>query len=68
MPVKDFGIVTILERKSNAGIGEREFSRFHSDSSRWCSGGDSNPYTFRHTPLKRTCLPIPPPEPGPFPV
>ena len=28
----------------------------------WCSGGDSNPYTFRHTPLKRTCLPIPPPE------
>ncbi len=28
----------------------------------WCSGRDSNPYTFRHTPLKRACLPIPPPE------
>ncbi len=29
---------------------------------KWCSGRDSNPYAFRHTPLKRVCLPIPPPE------
>ena len=29
---------------------------------KWYSGGDLNPYAFRHTPLKRTCLPIPPPE------
>ena len=29
---------------------------------RWCSGRDSNPYALRHTPLKRVCLPIPPPE------
>lgn len=28
----------------------------------WCSGRDSNPHTLRHTPLKRACLPIPPPE------
>ena len=28
----------------------------------WCSGRDSNPYALRHTPLKRVCLPIPPPE------
>ena len=28
----------------------------------WCSERDSNPHDFRHTPLKRTCLPIPPPE------
>src|SRR5262245_24245156 len=28
----------------------------------WCSGRDLNPHGFRHTPLKRTCLPIPPPE------
>jgi hypothetical protein len=27
-----------------------------------CSGRDLNPQAFRHTPLKRTCLPIPPPE------
>ncbi len=24
----------------------------------WCSGGDLNPHAFRHTPLKRTCLPF----------
>jgi hypothetical protein len=23
-----------------------------------CSGGDLNPHAFRHTPLKRTCLPF----------
>jgi CheY-like chemotaxis protein len=28
----------------------------------WCSGRDLNPHTLRHTPLKRACLPIPPPE------
>ena len=28
----------------------------------WCSGRDLNPQAFRHTPLKRTCLPVPPPE------
>jgi hypothetical protein len=27
-----------------------------------CSGRDLNPQAFRHTPLKRTCLPVPPPE------
>jgi hypothetical protein len=27
-----------------------------------CSGRDLNPHGLRHTPLKRTCLPIPPPE------
>jgi hypothetical protein len=25
---------------------------------KWCSGGDLNPHAFRHTPLKRTCLPF----------
>ncbi len=25
----------------------------------WCGRWDLNPYAFRHTPLKRTCLPIP---------
>jgi hypothetical protein len=25
---------------------------------KWYSGGDLNPYAFRHTPLKRTCLPF----------
>jgi hypothetical protein len=29
---------------------------------RMCSGRDLNPQAFRHTPLKRTCLPVPPPE------
>ena len=29
---------------------------------KWCSERDSNPHGLRHTPLKRTCLPIPPPE------
>src|SRR2546430_13599336 len=24
----------------------------------WCSGRDLNPHAFRHTPLKRTCLPF----------
>ena len=28
----------------------------------WCSGQDSNLHALRHTPLKRVCLPIPPPE------
>lgn len=27
-----------------------------------CSGRDSNPHGSLHTPLKRACLPIPPPE------
>jgi hypothetical protein len=27
-----------------------------------CSGRDLNPHGLRHTPLKRTCLPVPPPE------
>ena len=27
----------------------------------WCAGRDLNPHTLRHTPLKRTCLPISPP-------
>src|SRR5262245_40916218 len=27
----------------------------------WWAGRDSNSHAFRHTPLKRTCLPIPPP-------
>jgi hypothetical protein len=26
----------------------------------WCEEGDLNPHALRHTPLKRTCLPIPP--------
>src|SRR5438445_7631356 len=26
--------------------------------SAWCSGRDLNPHAFRHTPLKRTCLPF----------
>src|SRR6266487_2184667 len=25
---------------------------------KWCSGRDLNPHAFRHTPLKRTCLPF----------
>ena len=29
---------------------------------KWCSGQDSNLHALRHTPLKRVCLPIPPPE------
>jgi hypothetical protein len=28
----------------------------------WCRGGDSNPYTRRHGPLKTACLPVPPPR------
>ena len=27
-------------------------------AARWCSGRDLNPHAFRHTPLKRTCLPF----------
>ena len=30
---------------------------------KWCAGQDLNLHGFRHTPLKRTCLPIPPPAP-----
>jgi hypothetical protein len=30
----------------------------------WCAERDLNPHGFRHTPLKRTCLPIPPPAHG----
>ncbi len=26
-----------------------------------CAGGDLNPHGLRHTPLKRMCLPVPPP-------
>src|ERR1700694_2374266 len=26
----------------------------------WCRRGDSNPHGLPHTPLKRTCLPVPP--------
>src|SRR5258707_6730073 len=29
-------------------------------SGRWCRRGDSNPHGLPHTPLKRTCLPVPP--------
>jgi len=29
---------------------------------KWCSGLESNQHTSRYTPLKRACLPIPPPE------
>ena len=29
---------------------------------RKCSGRDLNPHALRHTPLKRTCLPVSPPE------
>src|SRR4029077_5704061 len=28
------------------------------DTADSCSGGDLNPHAFRHTPLKRTCLPF----------
>lgn len=31
------------------------------ESKEWCARRDLNPHGFRHTPLKRTCLPIPPP-------
>ncbi len=31
-------------------------------SKSWCSRWDLNPHTLRHTRLRRTCLPIPPPE------
>jgi hypothetical protein len=30
-------------------------------SEAWCPGQDSNLHALRHTPLKRVCLPIPPP-------
>ena len=30
----------------------------------WCPGRDLNSHGFPHTPLKRTCLPIPPPGHG----
>ena len=36
---------------------ELEASRFTLEAN-WCSGGDLNPHAFRHTPLKRTCLPF----------
>jgi hypothetical protein len=29
-----------------------------SQTNKWCSGRDLNPHAFRHTPLKRTCLPF----------
>ena len=32
------------------------------DNTRSCWGGDSNPHVLLHTHLKRTCLPIPPPQ------
>ena len=28
----------------------------------WCDEGELNSYSLRHTPLKRACLPIPPPS------
>lgn len=42
----------------SAGLLSRALSNFQKS----CSERDSNPHGFRHTPLKRTCLPIPPPE------
>jgi hypothetical protein len=32
------------------------------DSFRLYLGGDSNSHSLRHTPLKRTCLPVPSPK------
>ena len=31
---------------------------------KWCPGRDLNPHGLLHTPLKRTCLPVPPPGRG----
>src|SRR5438270_8710195 len=58
----DWGVQTT----SNSDCGGRcSFgafaARFHS-----CSGGDLNPHVFRHTPLKRTCLPFHHPSDGAF--
>ena len=53
---------TIRSRRTHAGYHLRTVRGSVIGVRGWCSGRDSNPYTFRHTPLKRTCLPIPPPE------
>ncbi len=37
-------------------------SEFSWENTRSCWGGDSNPHVLLHTHLKRTCLPIPPPQ------
>lgn len=55
-----FELITLLQGPDIQG----ELSQLTAKqlSLKWCSGRDSNPYAFRHTPLKRVCLPIPPPE------
>ena len=49
----------IAESYVNAAVGPQPTVEIRF---KWCSGRDSNPYALRHTPLKRVCLPIPPPE------
>ena len=45
--------VPSAKRKSGSVPLSANIERFH-----WCSGRDLNPHAFRHTPLKRTCLPF----------
>ena len=55
------------DRESNGArvlaiLKESLMPRWGTDRQMWCSGQDSNLHALRHTPLKRVCLPIPPPE------
>ena len=65
LPPKAFAIAKLL---CSNPMGSRPYFAYKKPQPlriailKWCSERDSNPHGFRHTPLKRTCLPIPPPE------
>ena len=50
---------TVRKRKSPFLLFEERGTRVYGE---WCRGRDLNSYGSPHTPLKRACLPIPPPR------
>ena len=52
---------SILPHRGQCLFGSQVWPRIWADNKK-CSGRDLNPHALRHTPLKRTCLPISPPE------
>ena len=61
LPPYDFTSAFLAETRVTSDSSPVPQSPLAGESSIWCPGQDSNLHALRHTPLKRVCLPIPPP-------
>ena len=61
LPPYDFTSAFLAETRVTSDSSPVPQSPLSGESSIWCPGQDSNLHALRHTPLKRVCLPIPPP-------